>query len=59
MYLPTGAEKQKCIKIVKEVKKINDDSLIEQYVEKTLKIAYSIGGSYDDEIVLKRIVESL
>lgn len=59
MYLPTSEEKQKCIKLVKEVKKIKDDNLINQYAEKTLKIVYSIGGSYDDEIVLKRIIETL
>lgn len=59
MYLPTSEEKQKCIKMVREVKKINDEILIEQYVEETLKIAYSIGGSYDDEITLKRIIESI
>ncbi len=59
MYLPTSEEKQRCFKIVKEIKKIEDDEIVKRYVDETLKIAYSIGGSYDDEMTLKKIIESL
>lgn len=59
MYLPTSEERKKCIEIVREVKKITDNALIEQYTNEVLKIAYSIGGSYSDEIMLRKIVDSL
>ena len=52
MYLPTSEERKKCIELVKEVKKITDIGLIEEYADKVLRIAYSIGGSFSDEIML-------
>lgn len=57
MYLPTSEEKKKCIDIVREVKKIQDESLCEKYADKVLNIAYSIGGSYKDVNVLRKIAE--
>lgn len=59
MYLPTSEEKKRCIEIVKNSKKITDCTLIEQYADEVLKIAYSIGGSYSDENMLKKIIDSL
>lgn len=44
MYLPTGEQRKKCIDIVREVKKIQDESLCEKYANKVLNIAYSTGG---------------
>ena len=59
MYLPTSEERKKCIELVKEIKKTADVGLIEEYADKVLKIAYSIGGSFCDEIMLRKIIDSL
>lgn len=40
---------------MREVKKIQDESLCEKYADKVLNIAYSIGGSYKDVNVLRKI----
>lgn len=58
MYKPTESERSNCIRIVKDILKINNDSECEKYVENIFRITYSIGGDYN-ESTLKSIAEVL
>ena len=58
MYKPTEVEKNNCIRIVKDILKIESDSECEQYADEIFKITYSIGGDYSEK-TLTSIAEVL
>ncbi len=58
MYKPTESEKSNCIRIVKDILKIDNDCECEKYVMDIFNITYSIGGDYN-ESTLKSIAEVL
>lgn len=62
MYKPTEIERNNCMRIVKDILKVESDSECEQYVNEIFKTAYSIGGDYSEktlmsiaEVLLKRM----
>ncbi len=61
MYKPTEIERNNCMRIVKDILKIESDSECEQYANEIFKATYSIGGDYSEktlmsvaEVLLKR-----
>lgn len=61
MYKPTEIERNNCMRIVKDILKVESDSECEQYVNEIFKTTYSIGGDYSEktlmsiaEVLLKR-----
>lgn len=58
MYIPTEREKSNCIRIIKDILKINDISECEKYANNVFRIAYSIGGDYSEK-TLRTIAEIL
>lgn len=58
MYKPTESERNNCIRIVKEIYKIDDNSECEKYANNIFSIAYSIGGDYG-ETTIRAIAETL
>jgi hypothetical protein len=58
MYTPTEEEKSNCIRIIKDILKINNDSECEKYANNVFRIAYSIGGDYSEK-TLSAIAETL
>ena len=58
MYKPTEIERNNCIRIVKDLLKIESDSECEQYANEIFKTTYSIGGDYSEK-TLRSIAEVL
>ncbi len=58
MYTPTIEELTLCKKLIKEIKGIDDSTVIDQYARDILAITYSIGASYTDENALIKIIKS-
>lgn len=58
MYRPTESEKSNCMRIVKDILKIDSDSECEEYVNSVFSMAYSIGGDYS-ETTLRTIAKVL
>ena len=58
MYIPTEIERNNCIRIVKDILKIENDSECEHYANEILKTTYSIGGDYSEK-TLRSIAEVL
>ena len=58
MYKPTESQRNNCMRIVKEIYKIDDNSECEKYVNNIFSIAYSIGGDYG-ETTIRAIAEAL
>lgn len=58
MYKPTENERRNCIRIVKEILKVNDDFGCEKYVDNIFSMAYSIGGDYSER-TLRSVAEIL
>ena len=57
-YRPTEVEKNSCMRIVKEIFKIENESMCEQYANEIFKTVYSIGGDYSDK-TLRAVAEVL
>lgn len=62
MYRPTEIERNNCMRIVKDILRVENDSECEQYVNEIFKTTYSIGGDYSEktlmsiaEVLLKRM----
>lgn len=58
MYKPTEIERRNCIRIVKEILKVNDDFGCEKYADNIFSMAYSIGGDYSER-TLRSVAEIL
>lgn len=52
MYKPTEIERNNCMRIVKDILKIESDSECEQYVNEIFKTTYSIGGDYSEKMLM-------
>ncbi|MBQ2922236.1 MAG: hypothetical protein IJE60_03955 [Tyzzerella sp.] len=58
MHRPTEVERNSCIRIVKDILKIENESECEQYANEIFKTTYFIGGDYSDK-TLRAVAEAL
>jgi len=58
MYKPTEIERNNCLRIVKDILKVESDFECEQYVNEIFKTTYTIGGDYSEK-TLKSVAEVL
>ena len=58
MYKPTEIERDNCIRIVKDILQIDNNSECEKYVNDIFNVTYAIGGDYSDK-TLRSIAEVL
>ncbi|MBQ6888038.1 MAG: hypothetical protein IJN54_11055 [Lachnospiraceae bacterium] len=52
MYRPTEIERNNCMRIVKDILRVESDSECEQYVNEIFKTTYSIGGDYSEKMLM-------
>ena len=52
MYKPTEIERNNCMRIVKDILKVENDFECEQYVNEIFKTTYSIGGDYSEKTLM-------